>query len=384
MNASTFSNETLTATANAMNELQNEINLLKEQVKEEPYIEVAQRYLMEKFEMTQSEAEEVCSELLSGISEFDSQFKANVESEKVNLTEKLHQITADMDEEKRIEFLSSILTAFQVSQKAEMTNEQIAELQQSNAKHTEDELISDIEACFNGEVSLDNIANYINSNINTETIVHLSQQIGMNKEEYRFLSALMLYTAQREGKVKLSETDEPIPAQLIGSLACASIETITATGDLKEGKIDMALWQKILKWTLGALLGCALAYLALLAVVFVATTITSLILAIFGTGSIAVLAALVLSIYCSWDLSKFSFKFITDTLEVLSGTYDQYIEPFTVKIKNWANIVEAWAKSLFNKDEKKESGESVMENCNLDVSDNQEPIVPVQPAVVMA
>ena len=56
MDKKTFSNETLNSAVAAMNELKEEIINLREQVKDEPVNEVAQRYLMDKLCMTQSEA----------------------------------------------------------------------------------------------------------------------------------------------------------------------------------------------------------------------------------------------------------------------------------------------------------------------------------------
>ena len=63
MDKKTFSNETLNAAVDAMNEFKDEIINLREQVKDEPVNEVSQRYLMDKLCMTQSEAEEICNNI---------------------------------------------------------------------------------------------------------------------------------------------------------------------------------------------------------------------------------------------------------------------------------------------------------------------------------
>ena len=80
MKTNVFSNETLNAAVKAMSESQEEIKNLREQAKVEPINEVVQRYLMDKLDMTQSEAEEVCNDIQQGITEFDSQFAANFAS----------------------------------------------------------------------------------------------------------------------------------------------------------------------------------------------------------------------------------------------------------------------------------------------------------------
>ena len=97
MKTNVFSNETLNAAVKVMNESQAEMSKLREQAKNEPINEVAQRYLMDKLSITQSEAEEICNDIQQGISEFDAQFAANSSNEKVNLHEKLESGIKNMD-----------------------------------------------------------------------------------------------------------------------------------------------------------------------------------------------------------------------------------------------------------------------------------------------
>lgn len=63
MKTNVFSNETLNAAVKVMNESQAEMSKLREQAKNEPINEVAQRYLMDKLSITQSEAEEICNDI---------------------------------------------------------------------------------------------------------------------------------------------------------------------------------------------------------------------------------------------------------------------------------------------------------------------------------
>lgn len=355
MEKKSFSNETLNAAVAIINELQNEIDNLRVQSQKEPINETAQRYLMEKLSLTQSEAEEVCDGIQNGISEFNSQFAENSENGKVNLREKLEEAISKMREDKKIDYLSAILTALQVSQQTTMSTEQIVKLQEDNAKRPAEELINDIESLFGDNLQLDGLSEFVDNNIDVDAIIKLSHQIDMRKDDYRFLSAIMLYVGQHDGKIKLSDSGAPIPANLIGSLACAGIETISITGELKEGKIDLKRWQVILKWILGTLLACSLAYLALLALAYVAGSVIGLIFTLFGTGTIALIAALVISIFVCWDMGKYSVFGITSLLDILSSVYDQYLEPITQKIKNIATFVPEWFKSLFKKEEKSQS-----------------------------
>lgn len=379
MEKQTFSNETLNVAVAAMNELQDEIAKLREQVKNESVNEVAQRYLMDKLGMTQSEAEEVCDNIQNGISEFETQFKANSEKGNVSLREKLEKAMSNMDEEKKADFLSAILTAFQVSQQQSMSAEQIIELQAANAKRPTDEQINEIESLFGDKFPMNTLSEFVDVNIDADAIIKLSHQIDMNKDEYRFLAACMLYVGQCEGKIKLSDSEEPMPANLIGSLACAGIETISITGELKEGKIDLKRWQTILKWILGTLLACSLGYLALLALAYVAGSVIGLMLAVFGTGTIALIVTVIVSLFVGWDMGKYSTLGITSILEILSSVYDQYIEPVTQKIKSMAIVVRDWFKSFFKKTEAE-----TQTSVNTTEEDMANETITVQPRIVTA
>lgn len=372
METNVFSNETLNAAVKAMDESQTEIQKLREQAKNEPISEVVQRYLMDKLNMTQSEAEEICNDIQQGISEFDAQFAANSSTEKVNLREKLESVIENMEEEKRVKYLSGILTAFQVAQQQEMSPEEISSLQEANAKRSVEELIDEIENLFDENFSVEKLAEFVDANVDATVIAELARQIDMSKEEYRFLAAAILCVGQHNGSVKLS--DEPIPASLLGALASAGVETIKLTGDLKEGKIDLKHWQVVLKWILGALISCALGCVAIMMISFMAGIIADFVLTIFGTGLLAVFAALAITLYLSWNFTKYTVDGIASLLEVLADVYDQYVEPVTQKVKKWVAVVKKWFTAL---------GEKVKDEVTpSENKEETEPTTVVQPSMV--
>ena len=372
METNVFSNETLNAAVKAMDGSQTEIQKLREQAKNEPISEVVQRYLMDKLNMTQSEAEEICNDIQQGISEFDAQFAANSSTEKVNLREKLESVIENMEEEKRVKYLSGILTAFQVAQHQEMSPEEISSLQEANAKRSVEELIDEIENLFDENFSVEKLAEFVDANVDATAIAELARQIDMSKEEYRFLAAAILCVGQHNGSVKLS--DEPIPASLLGALASAGVETIKLTGDLKEGKIDLKYWQVVLKWILGALVSCALGCVAIMMISFMAGVIADFVLTIFGTGLLAVFAALAITLYLSWDFTKYTVDGIASLLEVLADVYDQYVEPVTQKVKKWVAVVKKWFTAL---------GEKVKDEVTpSENKEETEPTTVVQPSMV--
>lgn len=347
MKTNVFSNETLNAAVKAMSESQEEIKNLREQAKVEPINEVVQRYLMDKLDMTQIEAEEVCNDIQQGITEFDSQFAANSASEKVILREKLENVIKDMEEETRVKYLSGILTAFQVVQQQELSAEEVTSLQESNAKLSVEDLISKIETQFNDNFSVENLAEFVNTNVDASAIIELAHQIDMSKEEYRFLAAAILCVGQHTGKVKLSE--EPIPASLLGALASAGIETLSLTGELKEGKIDLKRWQTVLKWILGALVVCALGVAAIVLVSLFTASLVDVIFTLLGDGFLGMFVTSIISVFVAWNTSEYLLGNLPKLLDLLASVYDQYIEPITQKVKNWAAIVKGWIDTVVDK-----------------------------------
>lgn len=347
MKTNVFSNETLNAAVKAMSESQEEIKNLREQAKVEPINEVVQRYLMDKLDMTQIEAEEVCNDIQQGITEFDSQFAANSASEKAILREKLESVIKDMEEETRVKYLSGILTAFQVAQQQELSAEEVTSLQESNAKLSVEDLISKIETQFNDNFSVENLAEFVNTNVDASAIIELAHQIDMSKEEYRFLAAAILCVGQHTGKVKLSE--EPIPASLLGALASAGVETLSLTGDLKDGKIDLKRWQTVLKWILGALVVCALGVAAIVLVSLFTASLVDVIFTLLGDGFLGMFVTSIISVFVAWNTSEYLLGNLPKLLDLLASVYDQYIEPITQKVKNWAAIVKGWIDTVVDK-----------------------------------
>ena len=347
MKTNVFSNETLNSAVKTMSESQEEIKNLREQAKVEPINEVVQRYLMDKLDMTQSEAEEVCNDIQQGITEFDSQFAANSASEKAILREKLESVIKDMEEENRVKYLSGILTAFQVAQQQELSAEEVTSLQESNAKLSVEDLISKIETQFNDNFSVENLAEFVNTNVDASAIIELAHQIDMSKEEYRFLAAAILCVGQHTGKVKLSE--EPIPASLLGALASAGVETLSLTGKLKEGKIDLKRWQTVLKWILGALVVCALGVAAIVLVSLFTASLVDVIFTLLGAGFLGMFVTSIISVFVAWNTSEYLLGNLPKLLDLLASVYDQYIEPVTQKVKNWAAIVKGWIDTVVDK-----------------------------------
>lgn len=253
-----------------------------------------------------------------------------------------------MEEETHVKYLSGILTAFQVAQQQELSAEEVTALQESNAILSVEDLISKIETQFNDNFSVENLAEFVNTNVDASAIIELAHQIDMSKEEYRFLAAAIFCVGQHTGKVKLSE--EPIPASLLGTLASAGVETLSLIGgELKDGKIDLKRWQTVLKWILGALVVCALGVAAIVLVSLFTASLVDIIFMLLGAGFLGMFVTSIISVFVAWNTSEYLLGNLPKLLDLLASVYDQYIEPITQKVKNWAAIVKGWIDTVVDK-----------------------------------
>ena len=73
---------------------------------------------------------------------------------------------------------------------------------------------------------------------------------------------------------------------------------------------------------------------------------SDVIFTVLGTGFLAILAASAILFYLSWNVSQHTVDGIFSLLEVLSGIYDQYIEPITQKVNGWFVAVKEWFGSV--------------------------------------
>lgn len=344
MKTNQFSNATLNTvtTVMAQEEMKAMLSEMHENAKHVPYTEVAQCHLMSELEMTQTESEAVCNDILKGIADFDEQFKANLDNGKVELSAKLKEMTASMDEPTRKNYLSGVCTAMHVAANHGMEKAEVEELLKTNASRTDEELIADIEASFNNNVDVENLANFTAENVDSEAITKLAHALAGNKNEARFFTATLLYVEQRKGTVKLSDDGGHISAYLLGSLASASAEAVIATGELKEGKIGLKRWQTILKFLLGSLLVCALGYLALMAAAWISVGIIGGFIMLFGNGILTLIASGIVITFVGCYLFSLSLDGYDKLITFLSNAYDRYIEPITQIVKSWWTAAKQW------------------------------------------
>ena len=353
-----FSHEAINQAVIAIKGHESEIKAMRDKCANMPLTEVAQTILIEKFGIAQIEAAEIVEDINKGIAEFDAQYRVNVTCGSVKAKEKLAELTKDMSDEERIKRYANILTALQILEKGDVIKEEAEQMLEANSQKDAEVLAEEIEAQLNDGINLEQLANSVQDGTNLEAISEIAKQIEMNKDDYRFMTALWLYIAQREGEIKLSESEVPITAQMLGVLGSASIEAILATAELEDGKIDLKRWQVVMKWILGALFVAGLLYLLWNVMGAVTLITTFLILEYVGTSAIGVYVALVLGFLACWFFAAKAFEVGKTTLEFLSSLYDENVGPFTEKTKAIVTKVKKWVERVIEALTNRSGGDS--------------------------
>lgn len=343
--------------------------------------EIAQKLIIDKFGDAQIEAEEIVNDLKKGLANFDAQFNKNKETEKINVKECLEEATKDNTDEERKNCYVNILTAIELLNAKELSEDDVNAKLSENAELSEEELLVKIEDVMNSTISLDSLAEKVKEGLNSETLSQLAKEIELNKDDYRFMAAVWLYVEQREGNLKLSDSDFAISAEQIGTLAGASVEAIITNNALNEGKIDLATWQKVMKWIIGAAIGLFLAYGCFLVVANVSLLAMSLILTILGSGTFAIFLSLVVAIYVAWKSSDIMAEGWMMVMEAYLDFYNKHISGITAKVASWITALKTWFANLADKAKSVVSGNKNQAETQQTESNNEEQNLQGQPVM---
>lgn len=347
MTQNQFSQETIKQAVYVIKSHEADIISMKEMCVNMPSLEVAQTILMDKFGITQIEAEEIIEDINRGITEFDRQFHENTISGKIVARQKLEELTKDMSNEERVNRYANILTTLQLLERGEdIQHEEVEQLLVTNGQKDADTLAEEIESLLNDGINLEGLSNAVKNGVSTQTVAEFAKQIEMNKEDYRLMAALWLYIAQREGSMRLTESEVPVPAQVLGSLSSASVEAILATAELEENNIDLKRWQVVMKWILGAVFVAGLLYLLWNVLAALALLTTILVLDVFASSVIgAIISVLTCYMLFFFFVAK-TFEYGSISLDFLSEIYDDYIGPLTEKTKALTEKIKEWLKRV--------------------------------------
>lgn len=375
-----FSNETINMIVSTINDNMSDIQAMRTS---EASVEVAgQKLLVQKYGLSEMEASEIIEDLKKGISEFENQMVSARTQNNVSVEENLSKLSEDMDDEKRIEYYASILTALQLLTSDEKNANEIESVLSENKALSIDELVAKIDQTLNESISLDVIGNSVKKELNAETMAELTSKIEMNKEDFRLNTALWIYILQRDGKIKLTDSEIGLPASTIGSMAAAGVETIITTNEYIQGNISLSTWQVVMKWILGSLIFACLFVASVTLVCYGALSFLSILLSLFGTGTLAIMVSFVMSMLAAWSWTETLSGVQFLILEKLGEIYDKYIPVLTQKVNNLCAILKAMlvkAKEVVV--EKAKETQEKISNAATTTSTSTENDIEVQPVM---
>lgn len=308
----------------------DQINALMEEKEGMPFADAATIYLMDKFGYTQIQASEICEELKKGLDDYTAR-QAAEQTDDSALIANIEEATAGYSPEERKIIYVNVLTSMQLVSDPDAD---IDELKGRNSALNDDELVAAIVAALDG-LPFQYVMENLKDGITPENIALLGEAKDMKSEQFKLAAALMLYVAQKEDAVKLSDNDAELDPRTIGALAGAGADAMAATLDLQDGKIDLSAWQLILKGIVRALFSVAFAAICTYAIISINAFIASAIFSIFGFGLTAVLIALPAIYYFTKSAIKSGEEEHAKLVDRLSPLFDSLI----VKLPVWANKV---------------------------------------------
>ncbi len=321
--------------------------------------EIAQKLIIDKFNEAQIEAEDIVNDLKKGLAEFDAQFSENKATETINVKENLEKACENCTDEERKNYYVNVLTAIELLNAGELTEEDVKAKLAKNAELSNEELLAKIEKVMNSSISLEELSATVKDGVNAEALSKLAKEIELKKDEYRLMTAVWLYIEQREGNLKLSDSDNALSAEQLGVMAGAAIETIITNNALSEGKIDLATWQKIVKYILGAALVLAWTSLSIVACSTLGFFAFTSFLTMIGTSMFAIMFSFVIVAIFVSDMMEWSGEGMKSVIAFLGDVYDKYIVKITAKISSWVEKLKEWVTKTKN-----ETDETVADGNN--------------------
>lgn len=310
--------------------------------------EIAQKLIIDKFNEAQIEAEDIVNDLKKGLAEFDAQFSENKATETINVKENLEKACENCTDEERKNYYVNVLTAIELLNAGELTEEDVKAKLAKNAELSNEELLAKIEKVMNSSISLEELSATVKDGVNAEALSKLAKEIELKKDEYRLMTAVWLYIEQREGNLKLSDSDNALSAEQLGVMAGAAIETIITNNALSEGKIDLATWQKIVKYILGAALVLAWTSLSIVACSTLGFFAFTSFLTMIGTSMFAIMFSFVIVAIFVSDMMEWSGEGMKSVIAFLGDVYDKYIVKITAKISSWVEKLKEWVTKTKN------------------------------------
>lgn len=350
MTQDTFSTKTLTKAAEAIQSYDTVITGFQQQLANGVGLStIAVKFLCEQFEISESSAQDIINDLKKGSDAFEEQFEGIIKEDKLNVTNKLVAITEGKSNEERIKLYANVLTTLELLGQKDLSQEDVENRLATNLQFSIEQLTTAIETNLNDKLTFDSLVQAVQESVDSSKIGMLTKQIEAHKGNYCFFAALLLYTAQRKGEIRLTDSEVPLSAELVGALAGAGIEATIATGQLANGEISLTLWQKIMKAILLTVLFIAAVALMIVSIFTIASSVVLGILSLLGTGIFGTVVGLWATLYITLKLSDIGVEFTFSFLEKVTSIYDKYINPLCESISAWVAMIKNWTVNLWEK-----------------------------------
>lgn len=329
-------NNTLQATVETLHANIEAINAIRANAQDMPMAEAAQILLIERYNLSQPEAQEIVEQLSAGLEDYNAQRVAAETSDDFIRT-RIIDATQSYSPADRTTALARMLAALELTSNKDASQAEIDALVAANAALSDDELIDAITEAYQGLNIESILGEVVNDSLDAEMVRKIADTAALREPEFRLAAALQLYIAQREGSFNVADdTDTPqIDPTTLGAMAGAGIDAYVAAIDLHEGRIDLQKWQTIMKWILGGLLTAAMYLFVIVALAYSVGTLAVTVWLALGSGLVVyILTMLATILLMSW-ISPKMFEGCNWILSKLSPVYDKTI----VKLTEWFNIL---------------------------------------------
>lgn len=304
--------------------------------------ESAQLLLIDKYQLTQTEAAEIVDAFAKGIESYRTLHSAMEADREECIKQNLAKATENMTDAERTRYLASMLSALELVSFTQLSQEQLDARLNANMAKDEAVLTADIVNAL-GTLPVDALAP-VAEKLDAEAVAAVAEAVEKNSDDYRLLSALQLYMAERDGQLDLG--NEPMSPEMMGSLAAGAVDAMLVTAQLKNEEITLEKWQQVLKTILGSLFVLACVCYSVTAALAVVEPIILVGMLFCGIwGPLAVLTAMFICIplvYCITNVVGNASLWI---VEKFAPVYDLLIVKITAVVKSlWEKICN-WFKS---------------------------------------
>lgn len=363
--------ETTKFTKAELNAIANRLNAIHTHGSDELHLKekLVSYYMTTDENLTQEEAEQTISRLISGVDDLTFKYKAALENG-WNPNEDIAALTANMTTAERYDFLVnaiSVLNSININTLGVMSDVNgsleatIAELKSSHLEVTNQtcdelqeilaELLETSSLMLTGE---DKVKEMLSASCGqTTNVIDFASSL---YDDYRYKNEMALAAWIEHKNDNITSLPEAILPEALGASIAAGVEEARILDEASSGNKSWDWAIKALKILGAVALVCFLGYIALLGLALVACSFFEAAILVMGTSSAAIFIATALSFLVSWGycevLIKFGTKVVNWCGEAYSWATDKLKEKVVPLIKKGADKLKNWFKATFGGNDK--------------------------------